>query len=153
MWYIITVFSVLIICVIYAFIKYKYGFWIYQPVYHAYDLTYYVCSNQIIDNELPIKNKYVNLNIKTKILEDITEVDWSMFILFIQKYFLKNKDNVYNPKLDNVLPYFKNSSKSMVSFYYEDIYYTNIDKNNDVFKDNNLCSIISLYSGIIVSPI
>jgi hypothetical protein len=87
-YYLYTIIGIILL-VIYAIIKYKYGFWIHQPVYHIYDISYYFRSNQIIDENLPTMNKYVNLNnIITKNTEGMNEIDWINFINFIHNIFL-----------------------------------------------------------------
>ena len=56
----------IIIFIIYNFIRLKYGFWFYQPVFHVYDFKYYFFPCGIIQKGLPIKNKFINfVNIKT----------------------------------------------------------------------------------------
>jgi hypothetical protein len=133
----------IVLLVIYAIIKYKYGFWIHQPVYHIYDISYYFRSNKIIDTDLPTTNKYVNLhNIITKNADNMTEIDWINFVNFIQKYFLRNNGNIYNPKLDNVLPFFKNSTNSFISFYNENVIYTDIDTKGNI-NDQNIVGVIT----------
>ena len=42
------------------YIKIKYGFWAYQPVFHRYNLLYWICKPGIINKELPETNKYCN---------------------------------------------------------------------------------------------
>lgn len=97
-----------------------FGFWIRQPVFHAYDITYYMYPNKIINPELPAKNKFTNLKeIQTYLMDEMKEPLWADFVDFIQVNFLKNKGNEFHPTLGNVLPYFKNASKSMFSFYVE----------------------------------
>jgi hypothetical protein len=97
-----------------------YGFWIRQPVFHSYDISYYFYPNKIINPELPVKNKFTNFkDVKTYLMEEMTEDRWADFVDFIRTNFLKNKNNEFQPKLENILPYFKNSNKSMFSFYIE----------------------------------
>lgn len=117
----ITVTVVLcVIIIIYIIFRYRYGFWIRQPVFHTYDISYYFYPNKIINPELPVKNKFTNFkDVKTYLMDKMTEPLWAQFVDFIQSNFLKNKNNEFQPKLDNILPYFKNSSKSMFSFYTE----------------------------------
>ena len=113
---IIVIFCVIL--VIYIILRYIYGFWIKQPVFHAYDITYYWYPNRVIDANLPTKNRFTNFkDIQTYLIGEMTENKWALFIEFIQTNFLKNKNNEFHPKLGNVLPYFKNSTKSMISFY------------------------------------
>lgn len=118
-----------IIIFVYMIFRYIYGFWIRQPVFHAYDITYYFTPNRVINKELPNKNRFTHLvRVKTNLNEEMKEKDWALFVEFIQRNFLKQKNNEYSPKLDNILPYFKNSTKSLYSFYFKD--------NNTV--DNNI---------------
>ena len=141
-YYLYTVIGV-VLFMIYAIIKYKYGFWIHQPVYHIYDISYYFRSNKIIDNNLPTTNKYVNLhNIITKNTAGMSELNWIHFINFIQKYFLRTSGNIYNPKLENVLPFFKNSTNSLISFYHEDVIYKDIDT-KDTVTDQKILGVIT----------
>ena len=142
-YYLYTIIAVVFL-VIYAIIKYKYGFWIHQPVYHIYDLSYYFRSNKIIDNDLPKTNKYVNVqNIITKnTSSDMNEFDWTNFVNFIQKYFLRTEGNVFNPKLENVLPFFKNSTNSLISFYTEDVVYKDLDTKGNI-QDKNIVGVIT----------
>lgn len=115
----ITITSILVVMIIiYTILRYQYGFWIRQPVFHAYDISYYFYPNKIINTELPAKNKFTNLNkVNTYLMDEMKEPLWAEFVEFIQSNFLKNKNNEFQPKLDNVLPYFKNASMSMFSFY------------------------------------
>ncbi len=111
---------VAVIIFIYIIFRYMFGFWIRQPVFHAYDISYYFFPNKIIDPELPAKNKFTNFtHIQTYLMDEMTEPRWATFIEFVQVNFLKNKNNEFHPRLENVLPYFKNSTKSMFSFYTE----------------------------------
>lgn len=130
-----------IIC--YTIIKWKYGFWMRQPVYHIYNIPYYFTSDQIIDKSLPEKNKYVQLiNIHTKFMGTLHEYEWHSFVVFLQKYFLREKHNKYNPRLENIVPYFKNS-KSLCSFYYETIQYKNETDGSIVVNDQNIIGVMT----------
>lgn len=120
MWTVAVVAGMALLLVVYILFRYTFGFWIRQPVFHAYDVSYYFSPNKIIQPALPEKNKFTNFtNVKTYLLNEMTEPAWASFIEFVQTHFLKNKNNEFQPKLDNVLPYFKNASKSMFSFYTE----------------------------------
>ena len=56
----------LFLFILYNYIRLKYGFWFYQPVFHVYDFKYYFFPCGIIQRGLPTKNKFVNfVNIKT----------------------------------------------------------------------------------------
>jgi hypothetical protein len=102
LYYIIIILWILII--IYGYLKVKYRFWYNQPIFHVYDLHYYLYPG-IIDNELPEKENMFNnfKNIKTLPFDKVTEKD--EFILFIQNNFLRNKNFNYVPKKENIIPY------------------------------------------------
>ena len=64
-YYLLFFFILLIIIRLYVKITYK--FWAYQPVFHYYNLFYWIYPIGIIDKELPKSNKYCNfINITTK---------------------------------------------------------------------------------------
>ena len=71
---ILYILGVIILCIIlfFVYIRLKYKFWALQPVFHFYDLYYWVINVGIIRKELPEKNRYVNLKkITTKTFEGI----------------------------------------------------------------------------------
>ena len=72
MWPLYLIVSLIILYLVArAFIKIKFHFWSIQPVFHIYDLYYWIKPNQIVEPALPDINKYVNLiDIKTKKVEE-----------------------------------------------------------------------------------
>ena len=93
-----------------------------QPVFHIYDLQYYICSPHIILDELPKTNKFCNFqNIETKNV--LTTIEITDITNFTQEFFLrnKNKENRYLPKKENIMPYFPVDQKdpNFFSFYKE----------------------------------
>jgi hypothetical protein len=76
-------------------------------VFHFYDLYYWVINVGIIRKELPEKNRYVNLKkITTKTFEEIDERSLKQLILLIRLNYLRNGENKYAPKRENIVPYF-----------------------------------------------
>lgn len=118
----ILFFSVLTLFSIYIYIKLKYGFWFDQPVFHVYDLIYIFNPPGIINHSLPEKNKYTNFkNIETIIFPELSEFKKTRLVNFICSNYLQNKDNVFSPKSENIIPYFQgHNSKTFISFYNED---------------------------------
>ena len=99
-------FGILIIIIIYLFIRLKYGFWVLQPVFHIYDFSYYLNAPGIIEFSLPNKNKYTNFkNIETIIFSNLTTIQKNKFVNLIKTYYLQNKDNIFSPKTENIIPY------------------------------------------------
>jgi hypothetical protein len=113
---------IIVLCIIVilgrAFIKIKYNFWSIQPVFHLYDLHYWLCPPGIINQSLPIINKYTKINdisfIKYK---DLTDDDINEFVHFIQSHYLNTTTLKYLPTSNNITPYFTNSTNSYFSIY------------------------------------
>ena len=67
---ILYILGVIILCIIlfFTYVRLKFKFWALQPVFHFYDLYYWVVNVGIIMHELPEKNRYTNFrSITTKI--------------------------------------------------------------------------------------
>ena len=106
---------------IFAFIKLKYPFWAIQPVFHFYDLYYWIINVGIIRPELPSKNKYTNFNkINTRAFSYLDELTKKEICLLVKLHYLRNGHNIYNPEQSNILPYFiGHNSTAYWSFYTE----------------------------------
>ena len=118
----IAFFVVIIIpFVVISYIKYKYGFWVSQPVFHVYDLGYMIRPPGIINHELPVKNKYTNFkDIVTIAYDDVSTIQFEKLVNFVKHNYLQNKDNVFAPSKQNIAPYFSGlNATSFVSFYSE----------------------------------
>lgn len=117
----IFIVMVIIVILFYTYVRIKYGFWYYQPVFHVYNLWYMFAPPGIIQHELPRENKYTNFkNIETIVYTELPEFKLQRFIHFINANYLQNKDNVYAPKKENVVPYFNgHNTKSFFTFYTE----------------------------------
>ena len=140
----ILFFGLLIIFIVYTYIRVKFGFWAIQPVFHVYDISYMMNPPGIINHELPKKNKYTNFkNIETIMYNEITDLQKKRMANFIRLNYLRNKDNIFSPKDENISPYFKShNDKSFVSFYTEDIYISNLKKGTTI-NDRKLIGIIT----------
>ena len=120
---ILYILGVIILCIIlfFVYIRLKYKFWALQPVFHFYDLYYWVINVGIIRKELPEKNRYVNLKkITTKTFEDIDERRLKQLVLLIRLNYLRNGENKYAPKRENIVPYFVgHNAKTYWSYFTE----------------------------------
>ena len=128
-------FIIFLIIIIYIYIRLKYKFWSLQPVFHFYDFYYWIKNVGIINENLPLKNKYVNLSdIYFFDFNALDENKMKNIVAFIQLNYLRNKNNIYFPKLNNIQNYFKgHSHNSFWSLYYDD----------DVLHDTKNNTIIS----------
>jgi hypothetical protein len=130
----ILFFGILIIFLIYIYIRLKFGFWAIQPVFHIYDIGYMLRTPGIINDYLPEKNKYTNFkNIDTIIFPELTSLQLQRFVNLIRINYLQNKDNIFSPKLENIIPYFTgHNEKSFVSFYNEENHMIDLKKGTTI---------------------
>jgi GNAT superfamily N-acetyltransferase len=76
----------------------------------------------IINHNLPEKNKYTNFkNIDTTMFQEVSEIKKSRLVNFIRSNYLQNKENIFSPQSENIIPYFNgHNAKSFISFYNEE---------------------------------
>ena len=118
----IVIIIIAFLSVLFLYIRLKFKFWREQPVFHVYDLHYYIFPPGIIKHELPEKNKYCNFNhIETQSFATLSKLKITQFVNFIQIHYLQNKDNIFRPKTDNIVPYMTGHNfPSFMTTYYED---------------------------------
>lgn len=140
----ILFFGMIIILIIYFYIRLKFGFWAIQPVFHVYDIKYMFKSPGIIDVSLPQKNKYTNFkDIETLIYSQLTTIQVQRFVNLIKTQYLQNKYNIFSPHTNNITPYFNgHNDKSFVSFYNEDNHMIDIKKGT-MITDKKISGIIT----------
>ena len=137
----ILLFIVIIFLVICSYIKYKYGFWAYQPVFHVYDLGYFIYPPGIIVHDLPQKNKYTNFkNVSTFVFDAITPYQIEKLVNFVKTNYLQNR---FMPDRKTICPYFQgHNTKSFVSFYNEPILLLD-SKNGNTIDENKLIGVMT----------
>jgi len=111
-----------IILIIIVVVKLRFRFWADQPVFHLYDISYYLFYSGIINKSLPEKTRYTNFkDVETLTFgKNVKAMDQTRFIRFINKYYLRNGDNQFSPKESNIIPYFEgHNSACFLSFYKE----------------------------------
>jgi len=141
--YILLIISLIVIFIM-GYIRVKFGFWALQPVFHVYNLTYMIWPPGIINHDLPEKNKYTNFkNIETILYTELSELKINKFVNFVKKHYLQNKDNIYTPKKQNILPYFNgHNTKSFFSFYTEDTIIHDLKKGT-MIDDKKIIGVIT----------
>ena len=137
-------FGILFILLIYIYIRLKFGFWAIQPVFHIYDIGYMLKAPGIINESLPEKNKYTNFkNIETILFSDLSSLQIQRFINLVKTNYLKNKDNIFSPQSDNIIPYLSgHNDKTFVSFYNEDYHMIDLKKGTTI-TDKKLIGIMT----------
>lgn len=117
-------FCVVLILGGYGYLKLKYGFWFYQPVFHWYDVTYYFRSPQVILSTLPMqkKNKYVNHQaIAWFSSSTMTSLQWTQALNTLSRCYLHEKDNQYLPTPVSLSAFFLHNPFFFFSFYQQSV--------------------------------
>jgi ribosomal protein S18 acetylase RimI-like enzyme len=135
---------ILIIILIFLFIRIKYRFWALQPVFHFYDLYYWFVNVGIIRHELPSTNRYTNFKeIKTYSFDRVPEDNLREFATLVQLNYFRDKDNIYNPQKENIVPYFEgHNSSAFWSFFWKPDVLINV-KTNATIDDKLLVGVIT----------
>jgi GNAT superfamily N-acetyltransferase len=92
----------------------------------------------IINSKLPEKNKYTNFkDIITYNFNKLTDYQLQKFMNLIKVNYLQNKDNIFIPNKENIIPYFNcNDEVCYISFYNKNI--TLIDKKNNIINEEKI---------------
>ena len=89
------------------FIKIKFPFWAAQPVFHVYNITYYIYPCGIIQDSLPEKTRYHDSSISVvTVNDDVLTILGTNVTSFLQTHYLKTPEASFLPKKDNIVPYF-----------------------------------------------
>jgi hypothetical protein len=76
-------------------------------VFHIYDLHYYLFPPGIIQYGVPERNKYCNFkDVETLKVDSLNNYKIAKFATFVQSHYLRNKENVFLPQKENIIPYF-----------------------------------------------
>jgi GNAT superfamily N-acetyltransferase len=107
-------------------------------------LWYVFAPPGIIQHDLPRENKYTNFkNIETIVYTELPDFKLQRFIHFINANYLQNKDNIYIPKSENIVPYFNgHNTTSFVSFYKEGELITDLKKGT-ILKDDRIVGVMT----------
>lgn len=154
---IIVVFNLLLT----GYLKIKSPFWKTQPIFHIYDILYWIRPPGIISYELPSATKYMNhINIKTFKLSEIDTLSLEHFCNFIKHYYIANRtasasathsspqnsESIkYVPTKNNIIDYMKGSNnESYITLYQEPLL---LFENGEVISSvNNIIGVISARS-------
>ena len=129
----IFIIVLILIFLIYTRITYD-RFWIQQPIFHKFNISYYFSSPQIIQLEQPSKNKYTNFsNIETFCFDELDDPLWNKFLSMIQ-----NKTGDVNEKTSLKSVFNSVLERSYISFYNEPVVFQNIEKGYFVDEKRSL---------------
>lgn len=137
------IFFIILYLILWCYVKLFYNFWSLQPVFHYYNLFYWLKSKGVIHKDLPIINKYCNFkDIKTLKYTDLSSLDKQLIINFLKTNFLYGENHSsYILSINEFMPYFENHSHpSFISIYSNNKMLFNYEKNDSI----NINEIISV---------
>ena len=104
-----------------AYIRVKMQFWYSQPVFHIYNIKYWIKPPGFISLSPPPINKFVNLrNNKLINFNDATDIDIKRICNFIQSYYIIDKNATYIPSIEDITSYLgSNNHPSFFNIYQE----------------------------------
>ena len=115
----LILFIILLLLVTYLYYKYKYQFWSRQPVFHYHNAWYWLFPPGIIQKEKPQLDKYYDIKIKFKEINNLSTEKKTLLTSFIKANYLSNKNEKYEPTSNAIIDYFKfHNDKSYVSLNY-----------------------------------
>ena len=83
---------------LFIFIKVKFRFWASQPVFHIYNLYYWLFPPGIIQHDKPPLTKYFDRKIYTDTFKNLSPEKKELMYGLVRNYFLWKRDVKYNPK-------------------------------------------------------
>jgi hypothetical protein len=89
---------ILLIILFYLYFKITNQFWSKMPVFHYHNLKYWYFPPGIIDNKMPIINKYYDININFDNINNINNINKNKItdiIIFIRNNYENNENNNY----------------------------------------------------------
>lgn len=137
-------FFILCIILFFSYVRLRYKFWAIQPVFHFYDVYYWFINVGIIRHELPEKNRYVNLKqITTKLFENVDELTIKQLVILIRLNYLRNNENTFSPKKENIVPYFiGHNTKTFWTYFLEPELLIN-NKNGNTIEEKKIIGVIT----------
>lgn len=112
----------IIVILLFLYIKIKYRFWSSQPVFHIYNIRQWLFPSGIIQHSQPDKTKFYDHNVVTKSFKSLLTEKKALLCHLIQGHYLYNKTAKYTPKKSDILEYFNyNIPPAIISLYIDPI--------------------------------
>ena len=132
-YYYLLIFFFVITIIFRFYVKITYKFWAYQPVFHYYNLLYWIYPIGIVNKDVPESNKYCNfINITNKSYFDYNETEIVEMVDLIRKNYNRNSDAEYLPTKESFIANFtSHNDKSYISIYNKEIFTMEKDRNKN----------------------
>ena len=104
--YILYSISLIFIC-LFVFIKIKFRFWSSQPVFHLYNLYYWINPVGLLERKIPKKStKYYDVTIETQKYTQLNTEKKELLFGLVKTNFLHNPIAQYQPTKKDIFNYF-----------------------------------------------
>jgi len=135
---------IIVYLIVILYIKFTYHFWSKQPVFHYYNLLYWINPSGVINEELPLVNKYCNFkNINTTTYDKLNDVDKQNIVNFLKTNYLRTNHANYLPTEKSFASYFENNSfDSYISLYNEEKFLIDY-ATNDTIDSTEIISVMT----------
>ena len=115
------VYTIVVLVIIYflliAYFKIKYPFWSRQPVFHYHNMYYWFKPPGIINENLPLKDRFFDNTIDFYNYEQMTAEKKEPFVKFIKNNFMPSKFEKYSPSDNAIIDNFEShNDKSFISY-------------------------------------
>ena len=143
-YYYLLIFIFVLLLIFKVYVKITYKFWAYQPVFHHYNIFYWIYPCGIINEDLPKVNKFCNFtNIVTKEFHQYTKNELEDIMQLIQCNYYRSREANYLPTLESFSSYFiGHNSKTYISTYFDKTFIMD-EKNSTIIKDKSIIGIIT----------
>lgn len=141
-YYYLLIFFFVITIIFRFYVKITYKFWAYQPVFHYYNLLYWIYPIGIVNKDVPESNKYCNfINITNKSYFDYNETEIVEMVDLIRKNYNRNSDAEYLPTKESFIANFtSHNDKSYISIYNKEIFTMEKDR---IKNENKIIGVIT----------
>ena len=145
-YYYYLIFFFVIVIIFRFYVKITYKFWAYQPIFHYYNLLYWIYPKGIINRELPESNKFCNfINITSQEFFDYNENEIIQIVDLLRNHYNRNSEANYLPTVDYFKTFFNgHTDKCFISVYNNSIYkLDNSKEKSDIKKENEIIGVIT----------
>jgi ribosomal protein S18 acetylase RimI-like enzyme len=105
---------------LFIFIKVKFRFWSQQPVFHIYNLRYWLFPPGIVQHNSPPVTKYYDYKILCDTYDNLSTEKKELLYSLIKTHFLYKRDVKYIPTKSDIMEYFHGQNEhSFISLCYK----------------------------------
>lgn len=122
-----------ILLALFILVKVKFRFWSQQPVFHIYNLRYWLFPPGIIQHTSPPVTKYYDYKIFCDTYQNLSTEKKELFYSLLRSHYLYKRDVKYAPSKSDIFEYFHcHNDNSFISLCYE--YFCEYQKKKNHFN-------------------